>query len=282
MRPVVLCFSGLDPSGGAGLQADIEAIAALGGHAAVICTALTVQDSQRVYGFEAVSADLIRRQAEAVLADLPVAAIKLGMLGSGAIADVIGALLELHPQIPVVLDPVLAANSGGSLASDDLAQGLFRLFPQATVITPNSVEARRLAETASLHDSITALQARGARHILLKGGHEAGDRILNRLYGPDGLMAESLTPRLTGEFHGSGCTLASALAAGLAAGLPLTEAVKEAEAFVAQALARADRPRTQGQFLPVRITSEGRTEAGFCAATVPTGKKAPTGAETPT
>lgn len=256
MRPVVLCFSGLDPSGGAGLQADIEAIAALGGHAAVICTALTVQDSQQVYGFEAVAPDLIRRQAEVVLADLPVAAIKLGMLGSGAIADVVVALLAAHPHIPVVLDPVLAANSGGSLAGDDLAQGLFRLFPRSTVITPNSVEARRLAETVSLDDSIAALQARGAQHILLKGGHEAGDHILNRLYGPDGLLAESLTPRLAGEFHGSGCTLASALAAGLAAGLPLIEAVVKAEAFVAGALARADRPRAQGQFLPVRVWPE--------------------------
>lgn len=253
MRPVTLCFSGLDPSGGAGLQADIEAIAALGGHAAVVCTALTVQDSQQVYGFEPVSVELIRAQAKAVLADLPVAAIKLGMLGSGEIAMAIGEILAEHPSIPVVLDPVLAANSGGNLAADDLAQAIFRLFPLATVITPNSVEARRLAETDNLEDSIPRLQARGAKHILLKGGHEPGDTIHNRLIGPDGLMGESFIPRLDGEFHGSGCTLASSVAAGLATGLPLEEAVKQAEVYVAEALKLADRPHESGQFLPCRI-----------------------------
>lgn len=253
MRPVVLCFSGLDPSGGAGLQADIEAIAALGGHAAVVCTALTVQDSQRVYGFEAVSAELIRQQAEAVLADLPVGAIKLGMLGSGAITAVIGTLLQAHPHIPVVLDPVLAANSGGNLAGDDLAQGLLRLFPLATVVTPNSVEARRLAQTDDLDEAVKTLLNEGAGSILLKGGHEPGPSILNQLYSPQGLIRESRTPRLPGEFHGSGCTLASALALGLAAGLELSAAVVQAEAFVARALQNADRPRPNGQFLPRRV-----------------------------
>lgn len=253
MRPVVLCFSGLDPSGGAGLQADIEAVAALGGHAAVVCTALTIQDSQRVYGFEPVAPSLIRQQAERVLADLPVAAIKLGMLGSGAIADVIGQILATHPGIPVVLDPVLAANSGGSLANDDLAQGLLRLFPATTVITPNSVEARRLTETNDLTAAVQRLQALGARHVLLKGGHEAGTTIINQLHGPQGLLHESHVPRLQGEFHGSGCTLASALAAGIASGLSLVAAVEQAEFHVQQALSRADRPRESGQYLPVRV-----------------------------
>lgn len=254
MRPVVLCFSGLDPSGGAGLQADIEAIAALGGHAAVVCTALTVQDSQRVYGFEAVSPALVRQQAEAVLADLPVAAIKLGMLGSGAIADVIAGLLAAHPALPVVLDPVLAANSGGNLADDDLAQALFRLFPRATLVTPNTVEARRLSGTDDLDAAVQALLALGAVQVLLKGGHEPGTEILNRLYSARGLQSESRCPRLHGEYHGSGCTLASAIAAGLAAGLPLQAAITRAEAFVATALARADRPHADGQFLPLRVT----------------------------
>lgn len=254
MRPVVLCFSGLDPSGGAGLQADIEAIAALGGHAAVVCTALTIQDSQRVHGFEAVSPAMIRQQAAVVLKDLPVSAIKLGMLGSGAIAGVVEDVLRAHPHIPVVLDPVLAANSGGNLANDDLAQGLLRLFPLAAIITPNSPEARRLAETDELAECVRRLQALGARHILLKGGHEKGDVIVNTLHGPDGVLAESRTARLPGEFHGSGCTLASAVAAGLAAGHSLTDAVQRAERFVAQALQCADRPRNEGQFLPVRVT----------------------------
>lgn len=255
MRPVVLCFSGLDPSGGAGLQADIEAIAAMGGHAAVVCTALTIQDSQRVHGFVAVSPELIRQQARAVMADLPVAAIKLGMLGSGAIAAVVKELLESHPSIPVILDPVLAANSGGNLAGDDLATGLLQLLPLAAVITPNSVEARRLTGLAGLASAVDRLRELGAQHILLKGGHEPGDIIVNTLYGPHGVLAESRMIRLPGEFHGSGCTLASALAAGLAAGRPLADAVAGAEAFVAGALGRADRPRDHGQFLPVRIQS---------------------------
>jgi hydroxymethylpyrimidine kinase/phosphomethylpyrimidine kinase len=255
MRPVVLCFSGLDPSGGAGLQADIESIAGLGAHAAVICTALTVQDSQRVHGFEPVTPELIRRQADAVLADLPIGAIKLGMLGSGAIADVVREVLVANPGIPVVLDPVLAANSGGSLAGDDLAQGLFRLLPLTTIATPNSPEARRLAETDDLEEAVARLARLGARHLLLKGGHEPGDRIVNRLFQGRTLLRESATPRLPGEFHGSGCTLAAALAAGLAAGLRLEDAVAQAETFVATALRRADRPRSNGQFLPVRIPS---------------------------
>lgn len=254
MRPVVLCFSGLDPSGGAGLQADIESVAALGGHAAVVCTALTVQDSQQVYGFEPVRPALIREQAEAVLADLPVGAVKLGMLGSGAIADVVGDVLARHPALPVVLDPVLVANSGGSLGGDDLAQGLFRLFPRATVITPNSLEARRLAETDDLDLAVERLAALGARQVLLKGGHEPGALLVNRLYQGNRLLRESQVPRLAGEFHGSGCTLASALAAGLAAGLAVGDAVAQAEAFIARALRHADRPRAEGQFLPLRVT----------------------------
>lgn len=253
MRPVTLCFSGLDPSGGAGLQADIEAIAALGGHAAVVCTALTIQDSQQVFGFEPVSPDLLRRQAEVVLADLPVKAIKLGMLGSGAITQVVADVLKAHPHIPVVLDPVLVANSGGSLASDDLAQGIYRLFPLATIVTPNSVEARQLAETPDLEATIPRLLALGAKHILLKGGHEPGNSIHNRLFDANGLVRESLAPRLDGEFHGSGCTLASALAAGLAAGLPLASAVEQAETYIAKTLQQADRPREQGQFIPRRV-----------------------------
>jgi hydroxymethylpyrimidine kinase/phosphomethylpyrimidine kinase len=253
MRPVVLCFSGLDPSGGAGLQADIETVAALGGLAAICCTALTVQDSQRVYGFDTVSPDLIRRQAEAVLADLPVGAIKLGMLGSGAIADVVGDILAAHPHIPVVLDPVLVANSGGSLAGDDLAQGLLRLFPLATAITPNTIEARRLAETDDLDAAVAGLARRGARHLLLKGGHEPGPLLLNRLFQGTLELYRSETPRLAGEFHGSGCTMASALATGLAAGLDLVAAVRQAEQFLGRALARADRPRSEGQFIPWRI-----------------------------
>lgn len=259
MRPVTLCFSGLDPSGGAGLQADIEAIAALGGHAAVVCTALTLQDSNTVHGFEPVSTELIRRQAELVLADLPVAAIKLGMLGSPALVATIADILQQHPQIPVVLDPVLAANAGGTLAQDGLISAIRGLFRRATLITPNSIEARRLAGTDDLVQAVAELRAGGAGHILLKGGHEPGALLVNKLYGPSGLIQENHWERLPGEFHGSGCTQASAIAVGLAAGLSLPAAVTQAERYIYQTLKAADRPRAQGQFIPRRIAAHSQS-----------------------
>ena len=144
MRPVVLCFSGLDPSGGAGLQADIESIAALNAHAAVVCTALTIQDSQQVYGFETVNADLLYQQAQKVLSDLPVKAIKCGMLGTKETVDVVKSICQQYPHIPLVLDPVLAANSGGSLTLDGFIDYVKSLFAFAHVITPNTLEAERL------------------------------------------------------------------------------------------------------------------------------------------
>lgn len=254
MRPVVLCFSGLDPSGGAGLQADIEAVAALGGHAAVVCTALTIQDSNCVHGFEPVATDLIRRQADVVLADLPVAAIKIGMLGSAELAAAVGEVMRRHPNIPVVLDPVLAANSGGSLATADLLAAITALFSASTVITPNSLEARWLTGEEDLERAVASLSAMGARNVLLKGGHEPGEVLINQLYCDGQLVHRSEWRRLAGEFHGSGCTLASAIAAGIAAGMPLPQAVSQAEALVWQALQRADRPRQEGQFIPHRVS----------------------------
>lgn len=253
MRPVTLCFSGLDPSGGAGLQADIESIAALGGHPAVVATALTVQDSQRVYGFQLTDPILMRDQARRVLADLPVACVKLGMLGSAAAVDTVFETLSDYRHLPVVLDPVLAANSGGNLAQSDLRAALLRSLPLTTVITPNSIEARLLAACDDLPEAVARLTQAGARHIWLKGGHEPGDTLINSLYSDGELVLETRLPRLAGEFHGSGCTLAAALAAGLADGLALIPAVQQSQAFVSDALTNADSPHTDGQWLPRRI-----------------------------
>ena len=256
MRPVVLCFSGLDPSGGAGLQADIEAIAAQGAHAAVICTALTVQDSQRVYGFHPVDPDFLKQQAEVVLADLPVRAIKCGMLASPEVVAMVKSVCEAHPGLPLVLDPVLAANSGGSLARPEMTRALAALFPFATVITPNTPEARWLSGQEDLDDALNALHGLGARAVLMKGGHEAGDLIVNRLTVDGDLRQTSQWPRLPGEYHGSGCTLASALAACLALGLDLPIAVTRAEAWLHGALRDADFPHSGGQGIPRRITPD--------------------------
>ena len=158
MRPTVLCFSGLDPSGGAGLQADIEAIGQSGAHAAIACTALTIQNSQQVFGFEATSKELLLAQAHAVVGDLPIKVIKSGMLGT---TDNIAALAEFlreHPEYLYVLDPVLVANSGGSLGNQEtLVKAFVELIPFATVITPNTVELRALTGEQDLEKATSKL-----------------------------------------------------------------------------------------------------------------------------
>ncbi len=251
MRPVVLCFSGLDPSGGAGLQADIEAIASCGAHAAVVATALTVQDSQQVYGFELVDPELMRQQAEKVLADLPVAAVKLGMLGSAQAVATIFEVLAAHPRIPVIMDPVLAANSGGKLADDSLRDAILSVLPRIRVLTPNSIEARRLSACNDLSAAVESLHQ--APYLWLKGGHEAGAHIINTLYKNGHRLHESVQARLEGEYHGSGCTLASALAAFIALGHGMTAACDLAEKFTYRALQNADQPHKNGQRIPRRI-----------------------------
>ncbi|PTQ88398.1 hydroxymethylpyrimidine/phosphomethylpyrimidine kinase [Agitococcus lubricus] len=260
MRSVVLCFSGLDPSGGAGLQADIEAIGALGSHAAVVCTALTVQDSQRVYGFQSVDAELIQQQALKVLADLPVKAIKCGMLGTPDIIAVVDNICQQYPDIPLILDPVLVANSGGSLTVDGFIEHLTVLFPRTHVLTPNSIEAESLtglsvAETES--GVIQRLSEMGAKQVLLKGGHEQGEMLRNRFYQDNTLIQTSHWPRLAGEFHGSGCSLAAGIAAGIAQGHSPSIAISRAEVWLNNCLLRADRPHADGQAIPKRFKSFG-------------------------
>lgn len=256
MRPVVLCFSGLDPSGGAGLQADIEAIAALQAHATIACTALTIQDSQQVYGFQTVDADLLAQQAAKVLADLPVKAIKCGMLGTPEAVAVVKQICQQHPHLPLILDPVLVANSGGSLTVDGFIDSLQKLFPYAHLLTPNTVEAERLTGLSVADNElgvISALTDLGVKAILLKGGHEQGQMLRNRLYQDNKLVQTSHWPRLNAQFHGSGCSLASAIAAGMAHGLALPIAVTRAEVWLQRSLQDADFPHINGQAIPRRI-----------------------------
>lgn len=268
MRPVVLCFSGLDPSGGAGLQADIEAIGQTGGHAAIACTAVTVQNSQQVFGFEACSADLVKAQAEAVLDDLPVKAIKSGMLGT---TDNIAMLAELFAQkiaknTPYVLDPVLVANSGGSLSKGlgdkhTLVTAFSALLPFATLITPNSIELRDLTGIDNLHAAAKDLCQRGANAVLIKTSHDSIETnetgIEQFLYVKNGdeigLVYQAILPRLAGEYHGSGCSLASFIAGRLAMGDNLTTAVQMADIWVQHVLQVADRPHLNGQRIPRRF-----------------------------
>lgn len=252
--PTVLVFAGHDPSGGAGQQADIEAIAAQGAHAAVAITCLTVQDTVNVSRVEAVAPALVIAQAEAVLADQRVAAIKLGLLGNGAIVTAVAALLARHPLIPVVTDPVLVATGGGQLAEADLIPVLKAvLVPRTTVLTPNVVEARALTGLADLSVCAETLRALGARYVFVTGGDEPTAAVENRLHGPEGARIFRW-PRLSGPFHGSGCTLAAALAARLALGEPVEVAVERAQAYVASTLAAAFRPG-YGSAIPRRLRS---------------------------
>lgn len=252
-RPIVVCFSGLDPVGGAGIQADIEAIAALGCHCAPIITALTVQDSRGLSENNAVDASLIMRQAKLVLEDLPVAAFKLGALGDVAVIETVAEILSMHPQIPVVMDPVLGASGGGRLADDPMQEAMARLLmPQATVVTPNTPEAYRLTGQTGRDAAAQVLLNQGCDQVLITGGDEEGDSILNSLHGPDGLLVKWEWPRLPFIYHGSGCTLASALAAGLARGWSLEDACGKAQAYVYESLRQGER-LGRGQHFPRRI-----------------------------
>lgn len=244
--PLVLSFAASDPTGGAGLQADVLTIASLGCHPLSVLTAVSVQDTAGVQGLLAVASEWVARQARCVLADLPAAAFKLGVLGSAENAAVIAAILAEHPRVPVVLDPVLASGRGDPLASPETIAALQELLlPRATVATPNSVEARALGGAA-------AMLAAGCQHVLVTGTHDETPDVVNVLHGGEGVLREDRWPRLPGSFHGSGCTLASALAALLARGLALTDAVRAAQQFTWDALAAGFQPG-KGQALPQRF-----------------------------
>lgn len=252
--PVVLVLAGNDPSGGAGVQADIEAIASMGCHAAPVLTALTVQDTCNVKEMIPLSPGLVASQARAVLEDIPVAAIKIGLLGGVEIAEVVHTLLLDYPGVPVVLDPVLAAGGGAELASEALIEALrVLLAPLATVLTPNSIEARRLApEADTLEACAMALLDLGCDFVLLKGAHERSTQVINSLYGNRRLLESSAWERLPGEYHGSGCTLASAMAALLAQGHEPLSASRRAQQYTWDSLRHAYRIG-KGQLIPHRL-----------------------------
>jgi len=254
-RPCVLVFAGLDPSGGAGIQADIEAIAAMGAHALPIVTTLTVQDNDHVFAVHPVDAAIVRQQAQALVAKLSIAAIKIGIVGSdenaAVIADIIHTLRASQLDLPVVLDPVLASGHGHALARVNAVQMLEPLRSLATLITPNLPEAASLCGGATALDVQLAYLLRDTPHVLIKGGHGDGDAVMNRWF--HGSKHRSWQwPRLPGEFHGSGCTLASSIAACLAQGQTMEAALNDAQAItqysLEQAYAIAD-----GQLIPYRI-----------------------------
>jgi len=218
--PVVMTLAGNDPCGGAGIAADIETLISLGCHPAPVITALTVQDTRNVQALWPVAAEELLAQARAVLEDLPVLAFKIGVIGNTDNALALHTLLSAYSHIPVVLDPILAAGGGAALADNGLIEAIQTLLlPLTTVLTPNSIEARRLApEADTLEACAMALLARGCRYALITGGHEpeSSTEVINRLYGNNRLLETYHWPRLPAHYHGSGCTLAAAIAALLA------------------------------------------------------------------
>jgi hydroxymethylpyrimidine/phosphomethylpyrimidine kinase len=256
--PVVLSVAASDPTGGAGLQADLLTLAALGCHPASVVTALTAQDTRGVEGVLAIDADWVERQARVLLADLPVAACKLGVLGSAANARAIGKLLAGR-SLPLVLDPVLASARGDALTEADAMRAMWEsLLPLTTVLTPNSVEVRRLAGAApdaSLEQCARGLIDAGCKYVLVTGTHEATPQVVNFLYDARGLIREDSWQRLPGGYHGSGCTLASAIAAFIARGRSVVDAALEAQDYTWHALAAGFRAG-RGQLLPQRFHDE--------------------------
>ena len=259
LPPIVLAFAATDPTGGAGIQADLLTLSSMGCHALSVVTAITVQDTTGVDGVLAIDSDWVAEQARRVLEDMPIAAFKIGLVGSIENISVIAEIVSDYPDVPLVFDPVLSSGRGDELATEDMLDALRDLLvPQTTVLTPNSLEARRLvqqgedAEDVPLAECARRLVDLGAEYVLITGTHEATPQVTNSLYGAQGLVRSDAWERLPGSYHGSGCTLASAIAATLANGLEIPEAVREAQEYTWQALAAAFRPG-MGQAIPDRF-----------------------------
>ena len=256
--PAVLTFAASDPTSGAGLQADLLALASMGCYPLSVLTAITVQDTAGVDSVYAIDPDWVADQARCLLEDMPVAAFKMGMLGSTEIVTVVAEVVSDYPDVPLVLDPVLASGRGDEFASDDMVSAIRELLvPQSTVVTPNIPELRRLADDdegdASLAECAQRLLDTGCEYVLVTGTHDSTTAdVVNTLYHRGGVLRADSWQRLPGSYHGSGCTLASALAANLARGLDIGDAVYEAQDYTWHALKNAFRPG-MGQYLPDRL-----------------------------
>ena len=258
--PIVLVFSATDPTGGAGMQADILTLASMGCHPLSVITAITVQDTMGVDDIMAIDADWIADQARCVLEDMPVAAFKIGVIGSVDNVTAIAEVVSDYPDIPLILDPVFASGRGDELANEDIVAAMRELLiPQTTLITPNSLEARRLAmderddkDDPDLAECAKRIIALGCEYVLITGTHENTLQVVNTLYDESGVLSTESWPRLPGQYHGSGCTLASAIAATIANGLPMIEAVKDAQEYTWQTLKSGFRAG-MGQHIPDRL-----------------------------
>lgn len=243
----VLSIAGSDPSGGAGIQADLKTISANGAYAMAALTALTAQNTQGVAGIHLIPPRFVQDQITAVFEDIRVDAVKIGMIATADIVDAVAGVLETRETGPIVLDPVMIAKGGAPLLHDDAVAALCnRLLPLATVLTPNLPEAAHLLDTsaARTRDEMAAqgraLCALGPQAVVMKGGHLQGDDSPDCLVTAQGAQWFEAKRRATPNTHGTGCTLSSALAAQLAKGVPMAQAVAAAKAYVAAAIAHAD------------------------------------------
>lgn len=252
--PTVLCLSGFDPCGGAGIQADIESIASMGAHAVPVITALTVQNTQNVKYFQAVETQLFDDQVNKLLKDVHVKAIKIGMTGSLSIIKSIAAILSRYPDLPVIYDPVLAAGGGANLTESGILSAINELIlPRTSILTPNSTEARLLSYEDDLNSAGKKLMEYGCEAILITGTHEESEHV-NNVWFNQGKYVETFSwDRLPHEYHGSGCTLASAIAALVAQGLDSFNAVNEAQDYSWNTLKHAFKISEKGQLIPNRF-----------------------------
>ncbi len=258
--PIVLTFAAADPSGGAGLQADILTLSSMGCHALSVVTAVTVQDTVGVEDVLPLDPEWVADQARCVLEDMPVTVFKIGLLGSVEIIAAIAEVVSDYPEVPLVLDPVLSSGRGDELATDEMVAAMRELLiPQTTLITPNSLEARRLAaedgddsDDISLEECARRILTLGCEYVLITGTHENTAQVVNVLYSQEGLVRSDSWQRLPGAYHGSGCTLASAIAATVANGLSISEAVRDAQEYTWQTLSSGYRPG-MGQHIPDRL-----------------------------
>jgi hydroxymethylpyrimidine/phosphomethylpyrimidine kinase len=257
--PIVLVFAATDPTGGAGLQADILTLASMGCHPLSVVTAITVQDTTGVDQIHALEAEWVVEQARNVLEDMPVAAFKIGVLGSVEIISAVSEVVADYPDVPLILDPVLASGRGDELATEEMVEAMRDLIiPQTTLITPNSIEARHLAaaddeaDFPDLPECARRLIELGCEYVLITGTHENTAQVMNILYGVEGVLRSDAWQRLPGSFHGTGCTLAAAVAATLANGVSMPDAIRDAQEFTWQSLKAAFRPG-MGQQIPDRL-----------------------------
>jgi hydroxymethylpyrimidine/phosphomethylpyrimidine kinase len=252
--PNVLCIGGHDPSGGAGILADAESVRAAGAFALTVITALTEQDTLGLRAIYPQPPEQVEAQCRALMEDGRPRALKVGLVGSSRIVRVLGSLIDGQPDLPLVLDPVLASNAGQEMVDAALLNQLRNhLVRRATLVTPNLPEACTLADSEEPGRCARRLMEIGARWVLVTGTHDLTTRdVVNRLYAADGAERTWSWPRLPGEYHGSGCTLASAIAARLALGWPMVEAVTAAQEYTWTSLKQA-LATGRGQLTPNRL-----------------------------